>query len=80
MLNTIISILVLIVMGVFSSIVFILANIDQIIKEDANMDKNIIEVTPDKDGKIFITLYGTRYQIVVKEQPKTVTKPAKTDK
>ena len=44
------------------------------------MDKNIIEVTPDKDGKIFITLYGTRYQIVVKEQPKTVTKPAKTDK
>lgn len=80
MLNTIISILVLIVMGVFSSIVFILANIDRIIKEDANMDKNIIEVTPDKDGKIFITLYGTRYQIVVKEQPKTVTKPAKTDK
>lgn len=80
MLNTIISILVLIVMGVFSSIVFILANIDRIIKEDANMDKNIIEVTPDKDGKIFITLYGTRYQIVVKEQPKPVTKPAKTDK
>ena len=40
------------------------------------MDKNIIEVTPNKDGKIFITLYGTKYQIVVKE-PK---KPAKTDK
>ncbi len=32
----------------------------------------IIEVTPDKDGKIFITLYGTKYQIVVKEEPKTV--------
>ena len=31
---------------------------------------NIIEVKPDKDGKIFITLYGTRYQIVIKE-PKT---------
>ena len=44
------------------------------------MNKNIIEVTPDKDGKIFITLYGTRYQIVVKEQPKPATKPAKTDK
>jgi hypothetical protein len=33
-----------------------------------------IEVTPNKDGKIFITLYGTRYEIVVKE-PKT--RPAK---
>lgn len=39
---------------------------------------NIIEVIPDKDGKIFITLYGTRYQIVVKEKP--ATKPAKADK
>lgn len=28
--------------------------------------KNIIEITPDKDGKLFITLYGTRYQIKVK--------------
>lgn len=34
------------------------------------MEKNVIEVVPDKEGKIFITLYGTRYQIVVKEQPK----------
>lgn len=40
---------------------------------------NVIEVTPDKDGKMFITLYGTKYQIVVKET-KSVTKPAKTDK
>lgn len=40
---------------------------------------NIIEVVPNKDGKIFITLYGTRYQIVVKE-PKPVKKTAKTDK
>lgn len=38
---------------------------------------NIIEVIPDKDGKLFITLYGTRYQIVVKEQPKPANKPAK---
>lgn len=37
---------------------------------------NIIEVIPDKDGKIFITLYGTRYQIIVKEQ----SKPAKNNK
>lgn len=29
--------------------------------------KNIIEITPDKDGKLFITLYGTRYQIKVKK-------------
>lgn len=34
---------------------------------------NVIEVTPNKDGKIFITLYGTRYEIVVK-------KPATTKK
>lgn len=37
---------------------------------------NIIEVIPDKEGRIFITLYGTRYQIVVKESKK----PAKTNK
>ena len=34
------------------------------------MDKNIIEVTPNKDGKIFITLYGTKYQIVIKKPAK----------
>lgn len=38
------------------------------------MDKNIIEVIPDKDGKLFITLYGTKYQIIVKNK-----KPAKTE-
>ena len=37
---------------------------------------NIIEVTPNKDGKIFITLYGTKYQIVIKE-PKKTTKADK---
>ena len=42
------------------------------------MNANIIEVTPNKDGKIFITLYGTKYQIVVKEEKPV--KPAKADK
>lgn len=37
---------------------------------------NVIEVTPDKDGKLFITLYGTRYQIIVKET-KPANKPVK---
>lgn len=37
------------------------------------MNANVIEVTPDKDGRIFITLYGTKYQIVVKE-----AKPSKS--
>lgn len=37
-----------------------------------------IEVYPNKDGKLFITLYGTKYEIIVKE-PK-VEKPVKTDK
>ena len=31
------------------------------------MNVNVIEVTPDKDGRIFITLYGTKYEIKVKE-------------
>lgn len=30
---------------------------------------NVIKVTPNKEGKIFITLYGTKYEIVI-EQPK----------
>ena len=29
----------------------------------------VIKVTPDKDGKVYITLYGTKYQIIV-EEPK----------
>lgn len=37
---------------------------------------NVIEVTPDKNGKLFITLYGTRYQIVVKD---VKSKPIKED-
>jgi len=39
------------------------------------MEKNIIKVKPDKDGKMFITLYGTKYQIIVEEEKK----PAKTN-
>lgn len=31
---------------------------------------NIIKVTPNEKGEIFITLYGTKYQIVVEEKPK----------
>lgn len=28
---------------------------------------NVIEVTPDKNGRVFITLFGTKYEIKVKE-------------
>lgn len=35
---------------------------------------NVIEVTPNKDGKLFITLYGTKYEIKVKEPKKTIKK------
>jgi len=41
------------------------------------MNANVIKVTPNKDGKIFITLYGTKYQIVIDEP---VKKPAKVEK
>lgn len=36
----------------------------------------VIEVTPDKNGKIFIRLYGTTYEIKVKENKK-LTKESK---
>lgn len=42
------------------------------------MNAHVIEVAPDKDGKVFITLYGTKYQIVVKEpKPKKTETPKK---
>ena len=31
---------------------------------------NVINVTPDKDGRVFITLYGTKYEIVVNKPHK----------
>ncbi len=37
---------------------------------------NIIKVKPNEKGEIFITLYGTKYQIVVEEVKEE--KPAKT--
>ena len=32
--------------------------------------KNVIKVKPDKDGNIFIKLFGTVYQIVIEEEKK----------
>lgn len=36
--------------------------------------KNIINVTPNKDGRIFIKLYGTEYEIVINEVAKKENK------
>jgi hypothetical protein len=36
--------------------------------------KRVIYVEPDKDGKLFITLFGNKYEIVVKEKPKAKKK------
>ncbi len=41
--------------------------------EDVIMN-NIIKIKPDKDGRYFIKLYGTRYEIII-EKPET--KPVK---
>lgn len=43
---------------------------------------NVIEVKPDKNGKLFITLFGTTYEIKVIEekQDKVVNKPKKEKK
>lgn len=40
------------------------------------MDNNIqvIEVTPDKNGRVFITLYGTKYEIKIKKPTPSKTK------
>lgn len=35
---------------------------------------NVIEVTPNKDGKYFITLYGTKYELVFKKEKETKAK------
>lgn len=37
---------------------------------------NVIKVTPNSKGEIFITLYGTKYQIVIEEPKKPATKKA----
>ena len=41
---------------------------------------NVIKVTPNEKGEIFITLYGTRYQIIVEQPYKEVVKPIKNKK
>ena len=41
------------------------------------MLENVITVTPDKDGKIFITLFGTKYAIVIKDGKETTPKSKK---
>lgn len=40
------------------------------------MDK--IVITPDKDGKYYITLYGIRYEIVIKDTSDSSTTSKKT--
>lgn len=44
------------------------------------MDKNIIKVKPNEKGEIFITLYGTKYQIIVEEDKKGASKSEPTKK
>lgn len=63
-------------MFVCASLSFLLANLKSFTKED-NIMANVIEVTPNKDGKIFITLYGTKYEIVIKKPVKVETKAEK---
>lgn len=39
-------------------------------------EKNVIRVKPNEKGEIFITLYGTKYQIIVED---TVKKQKKSN-
>lgn len=76
----ILCILILILVIIGTIIVIILNDGIHEIKEGAYMN-NVIEIVPDKDGKLFITLYGTKYQIVVKNKPvEPVKKVVKEDK
>ena len=43
------------------------------------MGVNVIKVQADKEGRIFITLYGTKYEIVI-DKPKREVKGIKEDK
>jgi hypothetical protein len=72
MVNTLLSILILILMGIWASVTFILANVE---KEDCNMT-TVIEVKPNKDGKYIVVLYGNTIELVPVKP--TVTK--KTEK
>ena len=60
MLNTLFSILFMILMFIWASVIFILANV---VKEDDSMD-NKIEVKPNKDGKYIVVLYGHTIELV----------------
>ena len=78
--DIILCILILILVTIGTIIVIILNDGIHEIKEGAYMN-NVIEIVPDKDGKLFITLYGTKYQIVVKNKPvEPVKKVVKEDK
>jgi hypothetical protein len=39
---------------------------------------NQLRVKPDKDGRLFITLFGTKYEIIVEKEEEK--KPKKEDK
>ena len=60
MLNTLVSILVLILMTIWAGGTFLLASV---VKEDKSMD-NKIEVKPNKDGKYIVVLYGHTIELV----------------
>lgn len=38
-----------------------------------------IYIKPDKDGKLYITLYGTRYEIIVEETKEQKKKASSKD-
>jgi hypothetical protein len=60
MLNTLLSIVFLILMFIWASVMFILANV---VKEDCRVI-NKIEVKPNKDGKYIVVLYGHTIELV----------------
>ena len=60
MLDTLVSILVLIFMLLWAGTIFLLANVE---KEDGKM-VNKIEVKPNKDGKYIVVLYGHTIELV----------------
>lgn len=60
MLELLLKIVIFILMGLWATVTFILANVE---KEDCNMETKI-EVKPNKDGKYIVVLYGHTIELV----------------
>lgn len=70
--DTAIAFIFMLCMGAFAGATFLLANME---KEGFTMTE-VIKVTPNKDGKYIVVLYGHTIELVPAETKKAETKKA----